>query len=268
MMQTIDLCDVVRISHAGVLELSVGGDETRSVPREGPRNLAFAAAQALAAHAGDAELGAHIELEKQIPAGIGLGGGSADAAAVLRGLNQLWGLGLPVHRLCEIGASIGSDVPFCVAGGAALVTGRGENVDLLPDGAGLELTLFLPDLEVEDKTRRMYAGITPADYRSGNKARVLAETVRRGLPLASSDFVNAFDARLRAEVEPVEKAMSLCGSAGLAVFACGSGPGFFSPTPFEALPPLLARELEHDWGVRAIACRTLGRAAATAIREV
>jgi 4-diphosphocytidyl-2-C-methyl-D-erythritol kinase len=267
-MQTVDLCDRVRISEAPVLELSLAGDELRGVPREGPRNLAFAAAQALAAAAGDAELGAHIELEKHIPAGMGLGGGSADAAAVLRGLNRFWGLDLGDDRLCEIGAGVGSDVPFCVVGGASLVTGRGEHVEALPDGAGLDLTLFLPGVEVEDKTRRMYAGVTPSDYTDGQKARILAESIRRGLPPVSSDLVNAFDARLRAMVETVAGAMALCRDAGLAVFACGSGPGFFSLTPFHALPPMLTRELDQDWGVRTIPCRTLGRPEAIAMREV
>ena len=121
--QSIDLCDRVRVSEAPVLELSVEGDEMRGVPREGPRNLAFAAAQALAEAAGEAEPGAHIELEKRIPAGAGLGGGSTDAAAVLRALNQFWRLGLTNEQLCEVGARIGSDVPACIVGGAALVAG-------------------------------------------------------------------------------------------------------------------------------------------------
>ena len=267
-MQSVDLCDRVRLSEALVLELSVEGDQLRGVPREGPRNLAFAAAQALAEAAGDAELGAHIELEKHIPAGMGLGGGSTDAAAVLRGLNRLWALNYTDERLCEVGARVGSDVPFCIIAGACLVTGRGEHVEGLPDTPAMPLTLFAPDVAVEDKTRRMYAAMSPADYSDGHKARVLAESIRRGLPLASSDLVNAFDAHVRAMVAPVAGAIALCRDAGLAVFACGSGPGFFSPVPFETMPPLLARELARDWGVRAIACRTLGRAEATAIREV
>ena len=267
-MQAIDLCDRVRVSEALVLELDVDGDELRGVPREGPRNLAFAAAQALAEAAGDVGLGAHIELEKHIPAGMGLGGGSTDAAAVLRGLNQFWRLDFTDEQLCQVGARVGSDVPFCIIGGAALVTGRGEHVEALPDGVEMPLTLFVADVDVEDKTRRMYATITPHDYSDGHKARVLAESIRRGLPLPASDLVNVFDAHVRVAVEPVGRAMALCRDAGLAVFVCGSGPGFFSPVPFEALPPMLARELERDWGVRAIACRTLGRAEATAIREV
>src|SRR5690606_28838091 len=100
---------------------------------------------------GDAGLGAHIEIEKHIPAGMGLGGGSTDAAAVLRGLNHLWRLGFGDDRLCEVGARLGSDVPFFIVAGSALVTGRGEHVEALPDGAAMSLTLFVSDVEVEEK---------------------------------------------------------------------------------------------------------------------
>lgn len=267
-MQTIDLCDTVRVSEAKVLELSIDGDALRRVPREGPRNLAFAAGQALAAAAGDATLGAHIELHKHIPAGMGLGGGSTDAAAVLRGLNRLWRLDFNDEQLCEVGARVGSDVPFFIHAGAALVTGRGEHVEPLPDGLAMPLTLFVADVDIVDKTQRMYGLITPADFSDGRKARVLAGSVRGGVPLASTDLVNAFDSHIARAAPQVGRAMALCREAGIAVFACGSGPGFFSPTPFDDLPPLLARELEHEWGVRAIACRTLGRAESTRAHEV
>jgi hypothetical protein len=62
--------------------------------------------------------------------------------------------------------------------------------------------------------------------------------------------------------------MALCRSAGLAAIACGSGPGFFSPISRNEIPPLLIRELAHDWGVRALGCRTLSRPEATKLREV
>ncbi len=67
---------------------------------------------------------------------------------------------------------------------------------------------------------------------------------------------------------PLARAMALCREAGLAVFACGSGPGFFSCTAREDVPGLLLRELDREWGVTAIACRGLARAEATALREV
>jgi 4-diphosphocytidyl-2-C-methyl-D-erythritol kinase len=267
-MQTIDLADTVRLEEAASIELQVAGEEQLGVPLEGPRNLAYAAAHALAEAAGRSDAGVRIELEKRIPAGLGLGGGSSDAAAVLRGLNQLWGLDLGDASLSEVAAGVGSDVAFFLRGGAAYVTGRGERVEALPDGAILELTLFVSDVEVEDKTRRMYATLTPADFTDGRKAHVAAESIRRGLPLAETDLYNAFDRHIGEVAPPLAGALALCRSAGLAVLAAGSGPGFFSPTLLAQIPPLLLHELQRDWGVRAVACRTLARAEATAVREV
>ena len=90
-------------------------------------NLAYRAALALKSATGCAR-GARICVCKRIPAGAGLGGGSADAAAVLNGLNDLWNLHLPKGELCEIAAGVGSDVPALTFGGAVLMEGRGERV--------------------------------------------------------------------------------------------------------------------------------------------
>ena len=267
-MQTIDLCDRVRLSDAPTLELVLDGEELRGVPREGPRNLAFAAAQALASAAGDASLGARIELDKRVPAGAGLGGGSTDAAAVLRGLNRLWGLDYAQEKLCDVGASLGSDVPFFISCGTCLVTGRGEQVRPLADWASTQMCLFLPSVQVEDKTRRMYGRIGPEDFSDGRKGRVLAASMERGLPLAMSDLVNVFD-RYAGEVAPsVESGMALCRREGVAVMLCGSGPAFFAPVSRDSLPPFLARELLRDWGIRTLGCRSLQRAEGLAVAEV
>jgi 4-diphosphocytidyl-2-C-methyl-D-erythritol kinase len=266
-MQTIDLADSVRLQQAPTIEIEVVGEALRGVPREGPRNLAFSAAHALAEAAGDTSLGVLIELDKQIPAGMGLGGGSTDAAAVLRGLNQLWQLDFSIERLIEVAAGVGSDVPFFLVGGTAEVSGRGERVEALPDGEALDITLFVSQIDIEDKTRRMYSKISPADFTDGRRTKVAAETLRRGLRLAEADMFNVFDRHLAQVAEPAAQAMALCKDAGLGVFAAGSGPAFFTPAPLAELPGLLLRELARDWGVKAIACRTLERAASTAVRE-
>ena len=268
LMQTISVVDRVRLDEASDIDIEVLGEQLLGVPMEGPRNLAFAAAQALAESVNRNDLGVHIELDKQIPAGMGLGGGSSDAAAVLRGLNGLWGLELSLEELMAVGARVGSDVPFFIAGGTALVTGRGEHVEALPDGDPRKLTLFVSEIEIEDKTRRMYSMLSPADFSDGHKARVAAESVKRGLHLAESEFYNAFDRHIGQVAAPLEGALMLCRDAELAVLAAGSGPGFFSPTPYDELPALLLRELERDWGVRAIDCASLSRAEATSILEV
>ena len=126
---TIPLHDDVELldAPAGGVTVEMLGDgvEVPRVPSEA--NLAMRAVRALAAAAGVSR-GVHIRIVKHIPAGAGLGGGSADAAAVLNGLNERWGLGLPKERLCEIGAEVGSDVPALVLGGMVLMEGRGERV--------------------------------------------------------------------------------------------------------------------------------------------
>ncbi|MGN0853542.1 MAG: 4-(cytidine 5'-diphospho)-2-C-methyl-D-erythritol kinase [Kiritimatiellia bacterium] len=99
------------------------------IPME--RNLAFRAAVLLRQVAGRPD-GVSIALVKRIPSGAGLGGGSADAAAVLNGLNAMWGLGIAPLELAALGAQIGSDVPALVLGGPVLMEGRGERVSALP----------------------------------------------------------------------------------------------------------------------------------------
>ena len=112
-------------------EMTGDGMEVPFVPNE--KNLAVRAARALIAATGAAR-GVRICIVKRIPAGAGLGGGSSDAAAVLNGLNEMWGLNLPKERLCEIGAEVGSDIPALVLGGMVMMEGRGERVR--PFGAG------------------------------------------------------------------------------------------------------------------------------------
>ena len=111
---------------AGEAVVMVGdGLEIPDVPPE--KNLAVRAARALQKACGVSR-GVRIRIVKRIPAGAGLGGGSADAAAVLNGLNELWGLGLSTERLCAVGAEVGSDVPALVLGGVVMMEGRGERV--------------------------------------------------------------------------------------------------------------------------------------------
>ena len=147
-------------------EMTGDGVEVPDVPNEA--NLAVRAARALAAATGVAR-GARIRIVKRIPAGAGLGGGSADAAAVLNGLNELWGLDLPKERLCAIGAEVGSDVPALVLGGVVLMEGRGERVRALdagerrarPTTGGPRFVLRVPP--VNASTARVYAEFRETD---------------------------------------------------------------------------------------------------------
>jgi 4-diphosphocytidyl-2-C-methyl-D-erythritol kinase len=261
-MQTIDVYDRLTLSPGASIGLFVSGPEAAGVPEDPTRDLAYRAAVALRDATGRTDLGARIELEKRIPAGAGLGGGSSDAAAVLRGLNRLWELGLD-DRLPEIAASLGSDVAFFLKGGTALVSGRGETVEPRED-LRLDLVLFTPhDTEMPDKTKRMYGALRPEDYSDGSRTQALLEARHD----AGRQFFNSFD-RAIAEMAPaVGAAMRRCLDAGVPVIAAGAGPSFFTPTAFDRVPASLISALESEYGITARACRTLSSAEALATLE-
>lgn len=128
-MTTIDLADRIELALLDNDVIKIVS-LNRFVPDD-QRNLAYQAASILKEKF-DVKKGVEIKIEKHIPVAAGLAGGSSDAAAVLRGLNKLWDLGLTLDELAVIGAEIGSDVSFCVYGGTALATGRGEIIKELP----------------------------------------------------------------------------------------------------------------------------------------
>ena len=130
-MQTISLSDSVRVmlNDTGKVRAKtnfsfIPGDE---------RNLAVKAALKYLEKIGAQDQGMLIEIEKRIPVGAGMAGGSANAAAVLRALNRIYGHALDNEALEELSATVGSDVPFCLRGGTVLATGRGEKMEDLPE---------------------------------------------------------------------------------------------------------------------------------------
>ena len=111
-------------------------------------NLAWKAAEAFYARIGKKPEGLEIFINKRIPLEAGLGGGSADAAAVLRALNRAYDSPLSIPALCELGAQVGSDVPFCVMGGTALVEGKGELLTRLPPAPEFFVVICKPDFPI------------------------------------------------------------------------------------------------------------------------
>lgn len=133
-MQSIDLADIITIRSNGTEKTRIYCHNNQ-VPLD-QTNLAFKAANLMAKkfplYANNFG-GIDITIDKKIPIAAGLAGGSSNAAAVLVGINLMWELGLTQAELRELGALIGSDVPFCIAGGTAIATGRGEKIEPLPD---------------------------------------------------------------------------------------------------------------------------------------
>ena len=223
-LQTIDLCDSLELQPAA--ELCLEAHDEGLPPAE--ENLVMKAAHLLRERA-DGLPGARMRLSKVIPAAAGLGGGSSDAAAALRGLNQLWGLDLPRDALEHIAARLGSDVPFFIHGGTALAEGRGERITPLPDAPPQELVIALPALTLADKTRRMYSLLTPADHTDGSAARRLAVAIRQGKPVADGHLFNVFDGpafRTFPELERLRGALLAAGARF--VHLAGSGPALFT----------------------------------------
>src|SRR6266540_3024894 len=146
----IDFCDRLEVEESDRLELSCSGIP---VPC-GDTNLVARAARAIADRLGIAS-GARIRLEKRVPAGAGLGGGSADAAVTLLLLSKLWSSGLRQEELSAVAARLGSDVPFFLSGGEADVAGRGERVTPLADSAPQEVLLWIPPFSIS--TAEVYA---------------------------------------------------------------------------------------------------------------
>ena len=129
LMQSVDLCDRLVLTPTADAAISLDCDRA-DLPTDGS-NLIVRAAELLRSRSGLPELGVHLQLQKRIPIGAGLAGGSSNAAAALVGLNALWGLGLQPVALSELAAELGSDVPFCLEGGARLCFGRGERLEPL-----------------------------------------------------------------------------------------------------------------------------------------
>ena len=172
-LQTINLADAVTIRQSDTLLV-----ECDQPGLDGERNLVWAAALALAERAGIAPR-ARISIVKRIPVAAGLGGGSADAAAALRGLNRFWGLEWPASELAAIAAGIGADVPFLINGGTALATGRGDCITPSPAPLpGRDLLLIAPAaaMTILNKTPTLYGALTAADFSDGQHTRRLFQS--------------------------------------------------------------------------------------------
>lgn len=147
-MQTVDICDILTIEKVSDGSISMTTDD-RNLP-VGDDNLCIKAAKLLKNEFGFSE-GVKIHLEKNIPVAAGMAGGSTDAAAVLKGLNQMFGLGLSQSELMERGLLLGADIPFCIMGGTALSEGIGEELTALSPMPKVDVLIAKPPVDVSTK---------------------------------------------------------------------------------------------------------------------
>ncbi len=208
-----------------------GADCLEELPER--ENLAARAALALRREARQT-CGVHIRIEKRIPIGAGLGGGSADAAAVLRGLNQLWNLGFSLRRLMRVGASVGADIPALLHGGPALIEGRGERVTPLQAGFGRRrpwwVVLANPGFAVS--TQDIYARYRPAPFErrpltsSHTRLNNVQTAVTQGdLDRAARNLFNDLERTVFAKyplIEMIAEGLKQAGARGVLVTGSGS----------------------------------------------
>jgi 4-diphosphocytidyl-2-C-methyl-D-erythritol kinase len=175
-------------------------------------------------------LGARIELRKHIPWGVGLGGGSSDAAATLLALNKLWGLELPLSDLVRLASKLGSDVPFFIHKGTALVEGKGEKVTPLPSLPATSFVLLVPPVpKIPGKTKQMYNNLRVADFTGGQFVQQAVASLRQGKAIDHSLMFNVF-AKVAFDFFPgLDKYRRTLEEAGaLGVYLAGSGPCLFT----------------------------------------
>lgn len=220
-MQAIALADRLsfQMNGVGVLEFSCS-DPTLST---GEDNLVVRAARLLQREYGPCP-GAAIFLEKRIPVGAGLGGGSADAAAALKGLNRLWNLRLSPATLAVLGASLGADVPFCLTGGTAVARGIGERLTKLPPLPPRWLVLVKPAMELSaGAVYRLWdqLGKQSGDYTEA-LLRALAAADETALATALGNDLQGAVTALVPEVTTIMADLTARGAAG--VLVSGSGP--------------------------------------------
>ena len=172
--------------------------------------------------------GVHIELTKRIPVAAGLAGGSADAAAVLKGMSELYGLNLSDNKLCELGAKLGSDIPFCLLGGTMLATGRGEVLKRLPDMPETWVVLVKPRISVSTAWAYQNYDEQGAERHPDNEAiqKEIARGSRKGVAkllcnVLESVTINKYDV-----IERYKQMMLAKGA--MASMMSGSGPTVFA----------------------------------------
>jgi 4-diphosphocytidyl-2-C-methyl-D-erythritol kinase len=186
-LQTIDLCDTLHI------ESGKGISFQCDTPGWSAKNSLLSKTVRLLQKVTGCKQGAAISLEKSIPLLSGLGGDSSDAAALLKGLNDFWGLSLSDEKLKELAARLGSDVPFFLRGGTALAEGRGEIISPLPPLQELWLLVILPDIRVgPGKTAKMYAALNTSHFTDGSITDRLTVAIKERKTLDASLLFNVF----------------------------------------------------------------------------
>ena len=253
--QTISLKDTLHIEEGS--DLSLTCDDAR-VP-SGEDNLIIKAASALRSSIGSRS-GARMHLEKRIPSGGGLGGGSSNAAAALIGLKRLWYADIPDNRLQRIAAEIGSDVPFFLEGGTAIGMGRGEVIEPFKEITAQYVLVVTPVISVS--TRQAFADLNAHALTTKGREHILTvcRNEVRSLDPLHSVLKNDFEASVFAtypEIATVKQTLLDLGAANAAM--SGSGASVFGVFDNKETRQAAQKALDHESTWRKFAVSTISR---------
>ena len=257
-MQQISLADTIRLEPQREPGCSFYCSEPSLAGKD---NLVCRAAALLVERAalGASLPGVKISLYKHIPAAAGLGGGSSDAAAALKALNVFWKLALNMEQLVEIGALLGSDIPYCLRGGTALVGGRGEKITSLPALPFYWVILALP-LGITLSTAQVYSMLEPVQFSRPPLAPLISAVREQREESLQDWFAGGLTNTLEAAVLPACSSLGTLKkdflNLGLYPAMSGSGPAFFALTKNFTAARLAVRALQEA-GNRAFLCWTI-----------
>ncbi len=244
-MQTISIRDDIEI------DLDTGKPWKLSCDKEGiptdESNLAWKAAKVFFDTTGKDPNGLEIRITKRIPSQAGLGGGSADAAAVLRALNKHYGNPFSIYALAELGASVGSDVPFCTVCGTAMVEGRGERLRKLPDMPDCVFVVCKPDFSAS--TPELYKKIDAAEIAKRPDNMAMESALLAGdLGKVAENLCNVFDPLVTAdhlELNYIKSIFNSYGSVGQQM--TGSGSAVFAIVPDFEFAAVICNMLKDNY---------------------
>lgn len=222
-MTTIDLADRLELNEVKEDKIAILS-HSRYVPGD-ERNLAYQAAKLLKERF-NIRQGVEISINKVIPVAAGLAGGSSDAAATLKGLNELWQIGLSIEELAALGSEIGSDVAFCVHGGTALARGRGEKITKLPPPPSCWVILAKPSIGVS--TSEIYGNLDMSRIQHPDTERMIQAIMQKDYEGVCQHMGNALEGVTFSkypEVLHIKKQMERFGADS--VLMSGSGPTVF-----------------------------------------
>lgn len=251
-MQTVSLCDEVDVSAERADYSCITLKMEHSDIPANEQNLAYLAAERFLDASGICAT-VDITVKKYIPDGAGLGGGSADAAAVLRALNMAFGSPLSAEQLCEVGENLGADVPFCIRGGTRLCEGKGEKMSIYPPLDAF--FVIVPPVKKKIETPKAYAMLDQAfgSFQEDNSALhdALFDFFAEDAVLGMYNVFESVVIPLCPEIHEVRTALLDLGAKG--ALMSGSGSAVFGVFDSEAEAESAAKELPG-----AVVCKTVG----------